>query len=62
MPIGAGRSTHVGVLGPPILGDLSWGSSFFAYFHDALRSRAVVLEKLSERDVAAAVAAITGAR
>ncbi len=39
------------VLGPNVMGSQSWDSSFFANIHDALKSRAEVVEVLPEADV-----------
>lgn len=39
------------VLGPPVLGSRMWDSNFFANIHDALRSRAEVIEVLSPEEV-----------
>ncbi len=39
------------ILGPPILGMRSWDSNFFANIHDALRSRAQVVEVLTAEQV-----------
>ncbi|HMK48113.1 MAG TPA: hypothetical protein VK436_15940 [Methanocella sp.] len=39
------------LVGPPLLGDRSWDSNFFANIHDALRSRAEVMAQLSMTEV-----------
>ncbi len=52
-PAGIPRFDGVPVvlIGPPVLGGRSWDSNFFANIHDALRSRAEVIEVLSPEQV-----------
>ena len=39
------------LVGPPVLAGRSWDSNFFANIHDALKSRAEIVEVLSEAEV-----------
>ncbi|MBP3953989.1 hypothetical protein J8F10_01575 [Gemmata sp. G18] len=39
------------IVGPPVLGGRGWDSNFFANIHDALKSRAEVVEVLPEAEV-----------
>jgi hypothetical protein len=44
--------THIVVIGPTVLGRRSWSSNEFACIHDALRSRAEIVEELPGAAVA----------
>jgi hypothetical protein len=44
--------TRIAILGPMVLGRRSWNSNEFACIHDALRSRADIVEVLSDEQVA----------
>lgn len=56
IPLHEGRP--VVLLGAPIFGGRSWDSNIFASVHDALRSRAQVIAKLTDAEVAAELASM----
>jgi hypothetical protein len=53
---------RVVLVGPPVIGARAWDSNSFANLHDALRSRAEVVEVLSETEVRSWLERIAEAR